>query len=208
MASNIRYAPIDGNYPYAGQNNDTQGFRDNFSTIKNSLQVANEEVTTLQEDTAKLNEDNNFQGNKIVDTDLTRVTNSFYFNNTPLEVTDGDDSENISFNDGHYQKFIVNRSNDNANNNLTLDLGGNGSWINGRVCTIRLELIGGIIQQDVDAAAGDRNIEFRVNSGSTLYKNFTDLVIDDDETIYIFDIWTYDGGSSIHLHKIVEFSTS
>ena len=48
MASNINSDAIDALYPVAGQDNDSQGFRDNFSTIKNSLATAKTEITTLQ----------------------------------------------------------------------------------------------------------------------------------------------------------------
>lgn len=48
MASNINPTNIDGNYPVAGQDNDSQGFRDNFTNIKNNLQFAKTEIDDLQ----------------------------------------------------------------------------------------------------------------------------------------------------------------
>ncbi len=48
MTSNINYAAINENFPVAGQDNDTQVFRDNFDTIKTSFQTAYTEVTALQ----------------------------------------------------------------------------------------------------------------------------------------------------------------
>ena len=48
MTSNINYAAINENFPVAGQDNDTQVFRDNFDTIKTSLLTAYTEVTALQ----------------------------------------------------------------------------------------------------------------------------------------------------------------
>lgn len=48
MASNINPTNIDGNYPVAGQDNDSQGFRDNFTNIKNNLQFAKSELDDLQ----------------------------------------------------------------------------------------------------------------------------------------------------------------
>lgn len=50
MASNIDPSNINENYPIAGEDNDTQGFRDNFTFIKESLDTARNEVTTLQAD--------------------------------------------------------------------------------------------------------------------------------------------------------------
>jgi hypothetical protein len=48
MASNINSSNINGAYPIAGQDNDSQGFRDNFTNIKNNLKAASEEITDLQ----------------------------------------------------------------------------------------------------------------------------------------------------------------
>jgi hypothetical protein len=48
MASFINPTDIDVTYPIAGQDNDTQGFRDNFRNIKNNFTVAAGEITSLQ----------------------------------------------------------------------------------------------------------------------------------------------------------------
>ena len=37
MASNINANNIDGTFPIAGQDNDSQGFRDNFTNVKTNL---------------------------------------------------------------------------------------------------------------------------------------------------------------------------
>ena len=54
MTSAIIYSAINENFPVAGQDNDTQTFRDNFDTIKTSLQTANTEITALQSATQGL----------------------------------------------------------------------------------------------------------------------------------------------------------
>jgi hypothetical protein len=48
MASNITTSGININFPVGGLNNSSQGFRDNFLAIKNALNIANVEITTLQ----------------------------------------------------------------------------------------------------------------------------------------------------------------
>lgn len=48
MASNINPNNINGNYPVAGQDNDSQGFRDNFTNISNNFSFAATEITALQ----------------------------------------------------------------------------------------------------------------------------------------------------------------
>jgi hypothetical protein len=46
--SSINPNNIDGTYPIAGQDNDSQGFRDNFTNIKNNFQFAYNELADLQ----------------------------------------------------------------------------------------------------------------------------------------------------------------
>lgn len=48
MTSAINPQNIDGAYPVAGQDNDSQGFRDNFTNIKNNFTYAAAEITDLQ----------------------------------------------------------------------------------------------------------------------------------------------------------------
>jgi len=48
MASNINPVNIDITYPIAGQDNDTKGFRDNFTSIKNNFSTAAKEITAIQ----------------------------------------------------------------------------------------------------------------------------------------------------------------
>jgi len=48
MASNINPTNINILYPVAGQDNDTQGFRTNFSNILSNFSVAKTEITALQ----------------------------------------------------------------------------------------------------------------------------------------------------------------
>jgi hypothetical protein len=46
--SNINTGSIDVSYPVAGVNNDSQGFRTNFTSIKNNLDTAGSEITDIQ----------------------------------------------------------------------------------------------------------------------------------------------------------------
>jgi hypothetical protein len=48
MASNINPGNIDGTFPVAGQDNPSQGFRDNFTNIKNNFTFAQSEINDLQ----------------------------------------------------------------------------------------------------------------------------------------------------------------
>jgi hypothetical protein len=54
MSSNINFSSIDVNYPIAGRDNSTQGFRDNFTSIQAGLQQASTEISSLQAEVSNL----------------------------------------------------------------------------------------------------------------------------------------------------------
>ena len=73
MTSSIAYSGIDENFPVAGQDNNSQGFRDNFLYVAQAYS----EITDLQNNTAKLNEDNDFGGIKKLENGIQRRLNHF-----------------------------------------------------------------------------------------------------------------------------------
>jgi len=97
--SDINYININENFPVAGEDNDTQVFRDNFNTIKQSLQIAKTEVGDLQTQTAKLINDNDFNLNTIENAATKNIREHF------IVVTINDDDTEITLNyaDGAYQ---------------------------------------------------------------------------------------------------------
>lgn len=109
MASNIVPDTIDDAYPVAGQDNDSQGFRDNFNIIKTNFTYAKSEIETLQSDTAKRTEDNNFFENTL----SRYVTKQGSMLHENISNT-GDDFE-ISLTNAHH--FTIESS---ANRTLTL----------------------------------------------------------------------------------------
>ena len=65
MASNIVPGNIDGTFPVAGQDNSSQGFRDNFTATKNNFTTAQSEITALQSNKASLNASSDFADNIV-----------------------------------------------------------------------------------------------------------------------------------------------
>ena len=101
--SNINYVSINENFPVAGQDNDTQVFRDNFDTIKTSLRYAKEELEVLQDSAtgaARLNAENNFNGNVITGAVLKGNREALF---------DGENwnasSLNVTYTNGSYQIY-------------------------------------------------------------------------------------------------------
>lgn len=103
MTSNINYVNVDDSFPVAGQDNDSQGFRDNFATIRTSLASAKSEISDLQEDSAKLNVNNNFNATEISNAKL-RNTPHVYFNKNISQDT----THELLITDGHYQQLNIN----------------------------------------------------------------------------------------------------
>lgn len=92
MASTINPNNIDILYPIAGQDNDTQGFRDNFRNIKNNLLTAKNEITDLQANVSYAPKityvSNNVNGNVDIPTSAsdTGVRGQIAFNTNYLYV--------------------------------------------------------------------------------------------------------------------------
>jgi hypothetical protein len=57
MTSQVNPNNIDGTYPVAGQDNDSQGFRDNFTNIKTNFQYAEDEINDLENEIVDIESD-------------------------------------------------------------------------------------------------------------------------------------------------------
>jgi len=102
MASNIVPGNIDGTYPKAGQDNSSQGFRDNFSAIKNNFTESKTEIEAMQTNKANLNASNDFSGNSIQNAVLKDNSESIYAHGS---VSGG--SVTLNHENGHYQTLTI-----------------------------------------------------------------------------------------------------
>lgn len=85
MASNINTAGIDADYPVAGVDNDSQGFRDNFDEIKTNLDHAKLEIEDLQDNVARTDVETSFINNTIKDVNIENFTETFTVHNSISE---------------------------------------------------------------------------------------------------------------------------
>jgi len=103
MSSNINPNNIDGTYPVAGQDNNSQGFRDNFTNTKTNFQYAADEINDLQSKVvlkAALTGtvlDNNMNGSILSDAQI----QDFSMTRVALGTLTG--SVGINYAAGHYQ---------------------------------------------------------------------------------------------------------
>jgi len=107
MTSQVNPNNIDGTYPVAGQDNDSQGFRDNFTNIRNNLTYAKAEIEDLQNKavlkSALTNTtlSNDMAGNALVGSSLTSWRETY--NN----IGSVSGSTTINFANGNYQKITL-----------------------------------------------------------------------------------------------------
>jgi len=102
MASNIVPGNIDDTYPRAGQDNSSQGFRDNFSGIKNNFTEAKTEIEALQSNKASLNASSDFTNNEVIRAKFKNTSETVYAHGT---VSSG--SITLNHNNGHYQTATI-----------------------------------------------------------------------------------------------------
>ena len=102
MASNIVPGNIDETYPKAGQDNSSQGFRDNFSGIKNNFTEAKTEIEALQSNKASLNASSDFANNEVTRAKFKNNSETVYPHGTV-----GGGSITLNHNNGHYQTATV-----------------------------------------------------------------------------------------------------
>jgi hypothetical protein len=106
MASNINPNNINGAYPVAGQDNNSQGFRDNFTNTSTNFQFAANEITDLQNKvivSAQLTGGNvlTTQNNMLNSPLINALISDFAATTVSLGVLSG--SVPINYAAGHYQ---------------------------------------------------------------------------------------------------------
>lgn len=182
MPSTIISETIDGAYPVAGIDNNTQGFRDNFTIIKTGLATAGSEITALQANTAKLNETNNFLASDVTNANFSLNTDKYHNIGT---VTNG---MNISFLNGPYQSMNINLSEATSTINFAL-----ADWPDrDHAAKMTVQMLGNNTA---------KTVTFTVDGGGTIKYNNTfpsPLIIDSNVNPLIIDFWTYSQGTIVY----------
>ncbi len=101
MTSSIVPGNIDGTYPVAGQDNSSQGFRDNFSAIKNNFTEAKSEIEDLQDNKASTDANTSFNDYVVTRATLKDCAETVYAHGT----TSG--SITLNHENGHYQTLTT-----------------------------------------------------------------------------------------------------
>lgn len=194
MASSIDTSTIDATYPVAGIDNDSQGFRDNFNSIKTNLTTAGSEITALQANRARTDADNNHVGNEIQDAELLQVTEKF--NNSNQTLT-GD--HEVDYRDAHVHQFNATAP---AGNIMTVSFVG---WPTNRYAKLRVIM---------SVSSGvSTNITLSPGNGTGLNDNNTAWVGGNNILTHtgaigqkiIVDVFTYDTGNNLFFNYVGSF---
>lgn len=188
MASSISTTSIDATFPVAGQDNDSQGFRNNFNTVKNNFTAAKSEIEALQTNTAKLNASNDFLGNDVSGANLIANTEKIYAGGTITSP------QNVSFTNGNYQTFTI-------GNSLTLTFA---DWPTankvGKIRIVLLDTLGDSTTRTVTwATSGGGAIKYGPGFPSP-------FVVESNVNPVVIDFWTSDGGVTVYAEYVGVFT--
>ena len=146
------------------------------------MQTATSEITALQDNTAKLNASNDFNGTNIADANLQLTTEQYHNIGTVVSGL------NISFLNGHYQSVIVNLDEGTSSINFNL-----ADWPDrDGLAKMTVQFFGNNTAKEVT---------FTVDGGGTIKKNSTfptTFVVDSSTDPIIVDFWTYSSGTIVY----------
>jgi hypothetical protein len=184
--SNIDFESINENFPADGRDNSTQGFRDNFDTIKTNFQFAKTEIEAIANASVTTSSNNNFNNNSIINTKLlqtSQVTSTTGLNGIVS-------NSNISYLFGHLHAITL-------NNSVTMTFT---DWpTTSQYSKIRVVLFG-------DGTA--REINFQSENSGTIKKGPgypTTVTVTSATDPVVIDAWTYDG-STVYLEYVGAFA--
>lgn len=187
MASNINYISIDETYPIAGQDNDTQGFRDNFGYIKNNFEAAKGEIEDLQLNGARVDDDNDFNNFNIVNANFVSCSDELYDGGSIASTT------LVDRQNGSYHIYQV-----TGGSTIQLTLAGFPS--SGRYGSMRVQ---------ISSDGTERTIIFGISGAGSFLKDAsvpTTITVTNATSYKVFEFWTYNGANTVFMKYLGEFT--
>lgn len=185
MSSNINPNNIDGAYPVAGQDNDSQGFRTNFTNIKNNFVYSKTEMEDLQ---AKVLLKSALTGTTL-DNSLSgavlRGAEIKDFRETRVDLGTTNGTITLDHTAAHY--YVV-------STNGTVSLAFTGFPAAGKVGRIRLEID---ITDTVDTIVLPASVTYGLQGLAGF--DGTDTITFSTIGTYLFEFVTENGGGDIHI---------
>ena len=188
MTSAINPNDIDGAYPVAGQDNDSQGFRDNFTNTKTNFEYAADEITDLQTNAvlkAALTGttlDNNMNGSLLYNFTAKQVSGTVNAIGTTSGVV------TLNYENGSYQTLTTAGS---------VTLGFTNFPASGVAASIVLRIT-------VASIAHTLTLPAAVSIGTDNLQGYASNVITFSTTgTYIFEFTTVNGGSAVSIVDLI-----
>lgn len=190
MASNINTTTINTSYPIAGQDNDSQGFRDNFSNTNSNFVAAKAEIEDIQSKgifTSALtgmslsNDMNGTEVKSMKTTDSREKVVSHVATENPL---------NLGIKAGSYHSVTP-----NASFTLAFSDGTSADWpATGSYSKVRLEV-------SVDNVAKTITLPASVSVGSVTGQTGQVITVSTPGT-YVYEFSTRDGGTTVAINEV------
>lgn len=201
--SNISFLGINENFPVAGQDNDTQVFRDNFDTIKSGLRTANTEITDLQDNTARTDRETSFNYNNLIEVVLRQHIEAFNLTSGSSEKQELNVDNEFDWQVGSYQIYQVSGNRTISLTNFPGDP--ETSYNRKGMGKVRLELY-----KSTDVVE-NATLQFTTSSGTVIKSNGFDtagsptITLSSSSNPIIIDIWRH-SASTIFMQTIGVFS--
>ena len=191
--SNITPSNINQNFPEPGKDNDSVGFRNNFSAIKDALAVAKAELADLQAKAivkSKLDVNsvlnNNLQGANINNGTHTQFYESFYSVSAISE-----DVWPVDLNQGPVQQFVLTMPTTTF------------SFVNWTPSINQVSKVRMIIKAD---SSSTYTVAFsNPGFGLTYEIGFPSPLTVSGDHVKVVDVWTVDGGASLFVQLVGSF---
>ena len=191
MTSQINPYNIDGTFPVAGQDNSSQGFRDNFTNIKNNLLFAQKELTDLQSKslvTSALTGQsltNDMAGTRIYRPQLASWTQTLFELGIVTNVS------TLDFNEANFQKIITGAPITLAFANWPTSVGTGAVGYGLMRVWIVVTDIAHTVTMPASVSIGMEEV-----AGAVVNEDSTTTITFDVTGNYIFDFSSIDGGTS------------
>lgn len=205
--SKIDETGINEKYPIQGQNNPSQGFRDNFATIKTALNVAKNELAWLQTNSLTRIKYDETGGTAVVaDNDLngSKITNGTYSNFYGIVKNHGaiptTNTLAIDVTSGVMHATTISTDSD-----ITFKWPAATSKTDGKAISIRLHVGNTDTASDYKITFTDPAVKLETKISDPTSTILT-LAKKATTTIYkVFDVWSMDAGNTVYVSYVGEF---
>ena len=200
MTSTINYSAINTAYPVAGQDNNSQGFRDNFTAISAGLATAKAEITALQQNSVIV-QDLATSSTTVVNNLLgSTLSNGLYSQLNPVVYNIGNITSSgtlININNGPVQQVRL-----TASATITFqNWGASGSY-----SAVRLILSGDQASTRTATLATVNSGIMRTATGWSGGTSPITVVLGTTNLFEVIEAWTVDGGAHVYLKNVGEYS--